>query len=85
MNQAQPLGKSSSAPLAKTLAPAWSLAFINHPATPDGIIYSSRLNHDTNLAVYDRAIVKLRAERSFDLIKAPGFAEVLNTLKVALI
>jgi RES domain-containing protein len=69
----------------QTLARAWSLAIYNHPAAPDGIIYSSRLNDDTNLAVYDRAIVKLRAERSFDLIKAPGFAEVLNTLKVALI
>ena len=85
MNQAQLLGKIVVGSSRQTLARAWSLAFIIIRPRPEGIIYSSRLNDDTNLAVYGRAIVKLRAERSFDLIKAPGFAEVLNTLKVALI
>jgi hypothetical protein len=69
----------------QTLARAWSLAFYNHPDAPDGIIYSSRLNDETNVAVYDRSIVKLKAERSVNLISAPRFADVLNTLKVALI
>jgi len=69
----------------QALARAWSVAFYDHPAVPDGIIYSSRLNEDTNLAVYDRAIAKLNVERSFALIKAPGFASVLNTLNVALL
>ncbi len=69
----------------QTLARTWSLAFYNHPAATDGIIYSSRLNDDANLAVYDRAIVKLSADRSLNLISAPGFGDVLNTLKVALI
>src|SRR6266852_9397912 len=69
----------------QTLSRTWSLAFYNHPAATDGIIYSSRLNDDANLAVYDRAIVKLSADRSLNLISAPGFGDVLNTLKVALI
>ena len=69
----------------QTLARTWSLAFYNHPAAPDGIIYSSRLNDETNLAVYDRSIVKIRADRTVNLISAPGFADVLNSLKVALI
>jgi hypothetical protein len=67
----------------QTLARAWSVAFYDHPAAPDGIIYSSRLNEDTNVAVYDRATPKLNADRSFNLIEAPGFASFLNTLKVA--
>lgn len=69
----------------QTLARAWSVAFYEHPTAPDGIIYSSRLNDDTNLAIYDRAIGKLRADRIFRLIEAPGFAGVLDAFKVALI
>jgi RES domain len=67
------------------LARAWSVAFYEHPTAPDGIIYSSRLNDDTNLAVYDRAIGKLCADRIFRLIEAPGFAGVLDAFKVALV
>jgi hypothetical protein len=52
----------------QTLARAWSVAFYEHPTAPDGIIYSSRLNDDTNLAGFDRAMGKLRADRIFRLI-----------------
>jgi RES domain len=69
----------------QALARAWSVAFYDHPAAPDGIIYSSRLNEQTNLAVYDRAIAKLSTERSLSLMRAPGFAGVLSTLNVAVI
>jgi len=69
----------------QTLARAWSVAFYEHPTAPDGIIYSSRLNDDTNVAVYDRAIGKLRADQIFRLIDAPGFASVLDAFKVALV
>jgi len=55
------------------------------PATPDGVIYPSRLNEEANLAVYDRAIGKLRTDRIFPLIDAPGFAVVLDSLNVALV
>ncbi|MGJ0508207.1 MAG: RES family NAD+ phosphorylase [Methylocystis sp.] len=69
----------------QTLARAWSMAFHEHPAQPDGIIYPSRLNGHTNLAVFDRAIVKLRALRKMKLIAAPGLGTVLNDLKVSIV
>jgi hypothetical protein len=66
------------------LARAWSAAFHDHPAKPDGIVYSSRLNGQTNLAVYDRAIPKLRLAESTRLLDAPGLPAVLDELLVAL-
>jgi RES domain len=68
----------------QALARRWSLAFYQHPSQPDGIIYSSRLNENTNLAVYDRAIVKLREVDNTALINAPGLVEVLDDLRVAI-
>ena len=67
------------------LARQWSVAFHDHPAAPDGIVYPSRLNGETNLAVYDRAIAKLGAAHTVPLISAPGFGPLLESLKVALI
>jgi RES domain len=69
----------------QTLARAWAVAFHEHPESPDGIIYPSRLNGHTNLAVFDRAIPKLRAVRIMRLIGAPGLATVLNDLRVCLV
>jgi hypothetical protein len=40
----------------QNLARRWSLAFHEHSSQPDGIIYPSRLNGSTNLAINDRAI-----------------------------
>jgi hypothetical protein len=68
----------------QSLAQRWSLAFYQHPSRPDGIIYPSRLNEDTNLAIYDRAVVKLREVSNTTLIGAPGFAQVLDDLRVAI-
>jgi hypothetical protein len=68
----------------QALARRWSLAFYRHPSQPDGIIYPSRLNEDTNLAIYDRATAKLREVGNTHLIGAPGFAEVLDDLRVAI-
>ena len=67
------------------LARAWSVAFHEHPSKPAGIIYPSRLNGHTNLAVFDRAVVKLRVVRTGKLIAASGLATVLNDLKVSLV
>jgi hypothetical protein len=61
------------------------VAFHGHPEKPDGIIYPSRLIGHTNLAVFDRAIVKLRAVRKMKLTAAPGLATVLNDLKVSIV
>jgi hypothetical protein len=69
----------------QTLARTWSQAFHEHPSAPDGIIYSSRLNGHTNLAIYDRAITKLKPVRIVSLIGAAGLADVLNELRVSLV
>lgn len=70
---------------AHTLSRVWSAALHDHPAKVDGIIYPSRLNDEVNLAVFERAVPALRAVQTSPLITAPGFASVLNDLKVALI
>jgi hypothetical protein len=69
----------------QTLARRWSLAFHGHPAEPDGIMYPSRLNGHTNLAVFDRAVPKLQVVAQMELIAAPGLAVVLNDLRVGVI
>jgi hypothetical protein len=68
----------------QNLARRWSLAFHEHPSQPDGIIYPSRLNGATNLAIYDRAIPKLLPKRVFMLLGAPGLAQVLDDFRVSL-
>ncbi|TIQ37073.1 MAG: RES domain-containing protein [Mesorhizobium sp.] len=68
----------------QNLARRWSVAFHEHPSQPDGIVYPSRLNGATNLAVYDRAIRKLRPIRVTKLLGAPGLARVLEDFKVGL-
>jgi hypothetical protein len=68
----------------QTLAQRWSLAFHQHPSQPDGIIYPSRLNEDTCVAIYDRAVTKLRELSNTALVNAPGFAQVLDDLLVAI-
>lgn len=67
------------------LGQAWSLAFHEHPGGPDGIVYPSRLNGHTNLAIYDRAIAKLRPVRVRQLIAVPELASVLDGLNVELV
>jgi hypothetical protein len=67
------------------LARAWSVAFHDHPAAPDGIIYPSRLNEETNVAVFSRAVSKLRAVNVHPLLAAPGLGAVLDDLRVALV
>ncbi|TRC75494.1 RES domain-containing protein [Mesorhizobium sp. WSM4307] len=54
----------------QTLARAWSVALDDHPDEPDGILYLSRLNGHTNLAVDGRAVARLRAVRIIKLIAA---------------
>ena len=69
----------------QSLARAWSLAFHEHQSVPDGIIYPSRLNGHTNLAIFGRAISKLSAVHVVPLIGAPGLATVINDLRVSLV
>jgi len=37
----------------------WALAFWSHDIAPDGIVYPSRLNEETNIALFDRAVSKI--------------------------
>ena len=69
----------------QSLARKWVVAFNEHDSQVDGIIYPSRLNGHTNLAVFDRAIGKLKAVGTTKLIRAPGLADVLNDLNVAIV
>jgi len=66
----------------QTLARHWSLAWHEHPSGPDGIVYPSRLNGQTNLAIFDRAVPKLKAIGVQPLIGVAGVATVLDDLMV---
>jgi hypothetical protein len=68
----------------QNLARRWSLAVHDHPSRPDGIIYPSRLNEATNLAIYDRSIAKLQPQRVVTLLGAPGLAQILDDFRVSL-
>ena len=50
------------------LAQAWSLAFHGHPEQPDGVYYPSRLNEERCIALYDRALRKLKVSEAPRLI-----------------
>jgi hypothetical protein len=67
------------------LARKWSVAFHKHPQQPDGIVYPSRLNGETNLAIYCRSTKKLEPLRGYELKRAPGMADVLDDFLVALL
>ena len=69
----------------QSLARRWSVAFHEHIRKVDGIIYPSRLNGHTNLAVFDRAIGKLKVAGTTTLIRASGLAGVLNDLNIAIV
>lgn len=68
----------------QTLARAWSVAFHEHPAGIDGIIYPSRLNGEHNLAIYGRAVPSLISPARIPLLRAHGLAAILDDLKVAI-
>ena len=68
----------------QSLARRWSVALHDRPTQPDGVIYPSRLNGETNLAIYDRAVGKLSVASSRPLLSEPGLARVLRELKVGL-
>ncbi|MDQ0564134.1 hypothetical protein QO004_005952 [Rhizobium mesoamericanum] len=69
----------------QSLAREWAVAFHEHRDQVNGIIYPSRLNGRTNVAVFDRSIGKLKAVGTTGLIRAPGLANVLDDLNVAII
>jgi hypothetical protein len=69
----------------QALARKWSVAFHEHPQQLDGIVYPSRLNGETNLAIYGRAVGRFELLREQNLKRAAGLADVLDDFLVALI
>lgn len=66
------------------LGQRWSAALRSHDERPDGLIYSSRLNEDTNVVVYDRALPKLKATATPRLLECRSeLADVLRGSRLA--
>ncbi len=76
------VARSSSQDLGR----AWSRAFWSHDAQPDGIISDSRLNGETNLAVFDRAVTKLSVTATPRLVECRSeLAAIINDLDLAIV
>lgn len=68
------------------LGRAWSRAFWSHDAKPDGIIYNSRLNGETNIALYDRALTKVSATATPRLVDCRAeLAIIINDFDLAIV
>ncbi|MGB8842760.1 MAG: RES family NAD+ phosphorylase [Aliidongia sp.] len=71
---------------AHRLGQDWALAFWSHTETPDGIIYPSRLNEETNIALFDRAIFKVRVEAVRPLLDSRAeMADLFRTYRLAIV
>ena len=69
----------------QALAQQWSVALHDHPDQPDGILYPSRLNEERCIALYDRAISRLRVMASSRLMDCEiELAAILDDLQIAL-
>lgn len=67
------------------LARIWSRALWQHETRPDGIIYPSRLNGETNIAVFDRALAKLHPVESKVLVDYPSeLARIITDFDLAI-
>jgi hypothetical protein len=69
----------------QTLSRLWAVAFHDHPQCPDGILYPSRLNEETNLAIFGRAVSKLVVSHVRPLMRCPELAGVLDELNISLV
>jgi hypothetical protein len=62
-----------------------SLSLYRHQDRPDGICYSSRLNEEGNLAIYDRAVHKLRAGPRRRISHCDALASVLDRYRIVMV
>ena len=70
----------------QSLARAWSVAFYAHEDQPDGVYYPSRLNEERCIALYDRALGKLKATTTPRLMDCRAeLAAILNELEISVV
>lgn len=70
----------------QSLARVWSAAFHAHGDQPDGILYPSRLNEERCIALYDRAVGKLKATAAPRLLDCQSeLASILDDLEIAIV
>jgi hypothetical protein len=70
----------------QSLGQQWGLAFWEHDAKPDGILYPSRLNNEPNVAIFDRALPKLLVTGVGPLLdRRAELAVVIRTLGLAIL
>ena len=70
----------------QTLARVWSNAFYAHPDGVDGILYPSRLNEQRNIALYARALPKLKPIATAALVDCrDDLAAIIRDLDLAIV
>jgi len=68
------------------LGQTWSRAIWTHDDKPDGIAYDSRLNGESNIAVFDRALFKFRLVRTPRLVDCrTDLAAILNDFDLVIV
>lgn len=68
------------------LGQQWSRALWLHDEKPDGIIYGSRLNGETNVVLFDRALTKLRVTAAGPLLDFRNeVAQILDDFAIAIV
>lgn len=68
------------------LGKLWSRALWLHDQQPDGIIYESRLNGETNIALFDRALFKLSVASEKPLLEfRDTLAEIINDFRIEIV
>lgn len=68
------------------LSQKWSRALWSHDQRPDGIAYESRLNGETNIVVYDRALHKLSPTGTPRLVDCRAeLAQILRDFALAIV
>jgi hypothetical protein len=68
------------------LGQAWAGAVHAHKDAPDGIIFSSRLNEQSNVALFDRALPRITLVDAAPLFAYRAeLAAILNTYDIALV
>jgi hypothetical protein len=70
----------------QSLARRWSVTFHDHSDEPDGVLYPSRLNEERCIALYARAIGKVKAAATPRLLDCRSeLAAILDDLEIALV